>query len=88
MNQITIYELLPLLRSGFVSMDSDGEWVWWETEPQRILTGWVFPREIKNKKEISYAAHILNNLFNIAPFDGDWKDSLMECGDHIADASK
>lgn len=28
-----------------------------------------------------YIFYDLNQMFNIAPFDGDWKDSLMECGE-------
>lgn len=33
MNQITIYELLPLLRKGYVAMDEDKEWWWFQAKP-------------------------------------------------------
>ena len=80
MKQITIYELLPLLRPGFVAMDKNGIWYWYDHEPVPDNTGiWIFESD-GDLYELS--------AFNIAPFDGDLKDSLMECGDHIADASK
>lgn len=79
MKQIQIYELLPLLRPGFVAMDEDKSWYWYIRKPTSSLTlkVWGGRRPIK-----------LSFLFNIAPYDGNWQDSLMECGDHIADASK
>lgn len=71
MKQITIYELLPLLRKGYVVMDKNGSWWWYETEPK--------PTGYKNTWEQSADCAPLV-AFNITPFDGDWKDSLMECG--------
>lgn len=75
MKQITIYDLLPLLRKGYVSMDENGLWRWCEDEPTPDDHFWDFGDTIDL---ISHCC--LSDVFNIAPFDGDWKDSLMECG--------
>lgn len=74
MKQITIYELLPLLRKGFVAMDEDGEWWWYSAKPvldTEPLANWHW-----SGCEVAP----LSDSFNIASYDGDWKDSLMECG--------
>lgn len=71
MNQITIYELLPRLRKGWVAMDKDKIWWWYDKEPSQRTRSWW------GNGNISYD---LDLIFNIASFDGDWKDSLMECG--------
>lgn len=72
MNQIKIYDLLPRLRPGFVAMEKNGIWYWYDHEPVPDNTGiWVF---------LSGGDLYELSAFNIAPFDGDWKDSLMECG--------
>lgn len=80
MKQITIYELLPLLRPGWVAMDEDGQWCWFGAKPvtdDDFPFQWTFDNTIEN-----WDTKIVNLsfVFNIAPFDGDWKDSLMECG--------
>ena len=71
--QITIYELLPLLNPGWVAMDKNKRWVWYGYKPviyqdRFVSTEYVFPIPTVLDKD----------LFNIAPFDGDWEDSLME----------
>lgn len=71
MKQITIYELLPLIRQGFVAMDKDKVWWWYDEEPSQRTRSWC---------NNGYIFYELNLMFNIAPFDVDWKDSLMECG--------
>lgn len=74
MKQITIYELLPLLRKGWVAMDADKEWWWFQVKPDVYTeppAGWC-----GSGCEVAP----LSDSFNIAPFDGDWKDSLMKCG--------
>lgn len=77
MKQITIYDLLPLLKKGWVAMDEDGKWYWYEDEPtiQKFVYGGN--KEVyhwNNSGELSD----LSELFNIAPFDGSWKDSLIK----------
>lgn len=69
--QITIYELLPMLKHGFICYDRDG-WSFFDVKPNPSLDNfkiWILvDGDIVN----------LSHCFNIAPFDGDWKDSLME----------
>ena len=72
MNQITIYDLLPRLRPGYVAMEKNGIWYWYSHKPVPDNIGiWV---------SSSYGDLCELGAFNIAPFAGDWKDSLMECG--------
>lgn len=70
MKQITIYDLLPLLKPGWIAMEPDGQWWWYKEKPGLKKTGWIW--------EGDKYCPIVDMLFNIAPFDGDWKDSLME----------
>ena len=77
MIQITIYDLLPLLKKGWVCMDRDGTWKWFSHKPHKIKP-FVYGEETYwecyyPKCEGSFLKH-----FNIAPFDGDWKDSLIK----------
>lgn len=74
MKQITIYELLPLLRKGWVAMDADGDWVFYGKKPKLSLKykGFV---SLQSDSDVFFL-----DMFNIAPFDGDWKDSCKECG--------
>lgn len=72
MKQITIYELLPLLRPGWVAMEKNGIWYWYAHKPVPDNIGiWI---------QLSDGDLYELGAFNIATFDGDWKDSLMECG--------
>ena len=80
MEQITIYELLPLFLPGYVAMEKNGIWYWYDHEPVPDNIGIWMTSPDGDLYELS--------AFNIAPFEGDWKDSLMECGNHIACASK
>lgn len=74
MKQITIYDLLPLLRKGWVAMDDDGRWWWYETKPY-VRNEWRWGNSDFRLDEVE-----LSQTFNIKRFDDDWKDSLMECG--------
>lgn len=75
MKQITIYDLLPLIKPGFVAMDADDKWWWYETEPY-IRNEWRWGNSNFRLDEVE-----LNQIFNIKPFEGDWRDSLMKCGE-------
>jgi hypothetical protein len=70
--QITIYDLLPLLKPGWVAMDKSGFWWWYEFMPTRNDYCWL-------EEEVGNSIHI-NRIFDIAPFDGDWKSSLIKVG--------
>ena len=39
MKQIKIEQLLPLLKSGWVAMDEDGRWVWYNEKPICCING-------------------------------------------------
>lgn len=67
---------MPHLKKGWVAMDEDGEWVWYRYKPVILdrTTSWI-------KSEAYSSIVCLNLCFNIDRFDGDWKDSLMKCGE-------
>lgn len=74
MKQITIYDLLPLLQSGYVSMSIEGDWwfhnkkpILWESDGRFTVTG-----------EMDGYSCCLQEIFNIKRFKGDWKDSLIK----------
>lgn len=71
MKQIKIQDLLPLLKPGFVAMDANEIWYWYQEKPY-----------VRNEIEFGnqFDMMCLTDGFDIAPFEGDWKDSLMECG--------
>lgn len=70
MSQIKIQDLLPLLRKGWVAFDRYGILWLFRVQPILYQSDWV-----GDGMEIN-----LSDMLNIAPYDGDWKDSLMECG--------
>lgn len=75
MSQIKIQDLLPLLKPGWVAMDKNGEWWWFEAKPYRDhdYCGWqTNPYKICENSVL--------DTFDIAGFEGGWKNSLMECG--------
>lgn len=71
---ITIDELIPLLKSGYVSMDIEGEWWYHSQKPVCFETdGRFFVTGYKNGH-----SWLLQEVFNIKKFKGDWKDSLIK----------
>ena len=74
MKQITIYDLLPLLKSGYVAMDKDGRWVFFTEKPRLNEAFFMWTRA----KDSCGVYHLSKWVFNIKPFDGDWKDSLIK----------
>lgn len=75
MKQITIYEFLDInkdvIKAGYVAMNKDKSWNWFNDCPKNgdLCHGWYGRIGIQ---ETSLCC------FNIAPFDGDWKDSLIK----------
>ena len=65
---IDIKVLLPLLKKGWVAMDKDGAWCWYEEKPQIHLSLWN-----------NNSFYIFLSGFNIKPAE-NWETSLMECG--------
>ena len=69
-----IQELLPHLKKGYVAMDKDGIWCWYKSKPSRDLHEgcWWAIRDSE--------VYLISREALPIEFDGDWKDSLMECG--------
>ena len=65
---IDIKVLLPLLKKGWVAMDKDGAWCWYEKKPKIHQDLW------KND-----SIYIFLSGFNIKPSE-NWEESLQECG--------
>lgn len=71
-NQIDITVLLPLMKKGWVAMDKDEEWFWYECKPSKEVSFW-------DSKEGNIAEAFVLSMFNLKPAE-NWEDSLMECG--------
>lgn len=80
MNQITIYELLPLLKDGWCVFTRNGTWLFYKHKPEIKSCINFFGNVVERWQAENFGVN-LSEMFNIAPFDGDWKDSLMECGE-------
>ena len=65
---IDIKVLLPLLKKGWVAMDKDGGWYWYDEKPYICWPLWRYT-----------SLYTRLDIFNIKPIDS-WEDSLMECG--------
>ena len=66
---IDIEVLLPLLKKGWVAMDEDGTWYWYEKKPRISYVNWV----------VEICLFRTLDGFNIKPAE-NWENSLMECG--------
>ena len=75
--EITIYDLIPLLKKGWVAMDEDGTWWWHKSKPSVDCN--IYSRNYDGIWSSCSSVRTLD-VFNIAPFDGDWKDSLIKVG--------
>lgn len=69
-----IQELLPHLKKGWVAMDKNSVWFWYKNKPRCDLDNrcWWSVSE--------YESLVPHKALKIE-FDGDWKDSLMKCGE-------
>lgn len=70
-----IQELLPRLKKGWVAMDENKRWYWFEVEPECRRAFWYYTTIP------TYKICNISDAFDLDPFDGDWKDSLMKCGE-------
>lgn len=73
MKQITIYDLLPLLKKGWVAMDKNGSWGWYRTRPQ--TAGSISEHFWINNGDRDSSMFY---CFKIKRFKGDWRDSLIK----------
>lgn len=76
--QITINELIPLLKPGYVAMDATGEWYWYRKQPKQGLTrsAWAIDPTMDPKSDFQ----ALSVAFNIAKSDVEWDKSLIKVG--------
>ena len=65
---IDITVLFPLLKKGWVAMDKDRCWYWYDEKPYASQSSWGYN---------SICAHL--DVFNIKPAE-NWEESLQECG--------
>lgn len=75
MKQITIYELLPLLKKGWVAYAPRHGWIWYPVKPKPVDEFWMYQTMQWYRLE---PTSIYSPYLDIAPFDGDWKDSLIK----------
>ena len=66
---IDIKVLFPLLKKGWVAMDEDGTWYWYEKKPRISYVNWV----------VEICLFRTLDGFNIKPVE-NWEESLQECG--------
>ena len=66
---IDIKALVPLMKKGWVAMDRNGHWYWYENKPKKDSDQWV--------AGCSTSSYLF--AFNLKPTK-DWRISLMECG--------
>ncbi len=68
---INIQDIIPFMKDGWVAMDEDGGWNWWERKPElKYDYYWWAPT--------GYVC-CLSDGFDIAPAD-DWTKSLIKVG--------
>lgn len=72
MKQIKIEQLLPLLKSGWVAYVPEFGWMWFYKKPKQFETMWML--DYPNRAFIQFS----NAFKELAPFDGDWKESLIK----------
>lgn len=71
MKQITIYEFLKrnadIMKDDYVAYDPTFGWLVFIEKPtcENRTEGWDY-------------GTIIDDMYNIAPFDGDWRDSLIK----------
>lgn len=69
---INIKDIIPFMRNGWVAMDKDGEWWWYNIKPHIKDYQW---ENLYDKN--SLVGWIDKNCFDIAPAE-DWTKSLIK----------
>lgn len=64
-----IKNVVPHMKSGWVAMDKDGTWEWYEGRPKCVVPAGMWTALC--------ITHIRLDMFNIEPVE-DWIDSLIE----------
>ena len=68
---INIQDITPFMKKGWVAMDDDGLWRWYEDKPIALCGAWLRPS--MNCKVCKLES------FDIDPAD-DWSKSLIKVG--------
>lgn len=74
--QINIQDIIPFMKPGWVAMDEDGEWHWWQNKPEQRLKGSGY---FSYWWELDGYMVCLSTIYDIAPAD-DWTQSLQKVG--------
>ena len=71
---IKIDDIIPLLKKGYVAMDKNNSWWWYESKPfnDNYLCSWI-------ACERTSIRQVELDMFDIDPVE-DWTKSLMEVG--------
>lgn len=71
---INIQDIIPFMKDGWVAMDGNCKWGWYEKKPDigKKLLQWLPSVDGENYQ-------MLNITFDIAPAD-DWTQSLIKVG--------
>ena len=69
---INIQDIIPFMKKGWIAMDDDGDWYWYEKKPQKEKN---FHQWVKSKGEVGDLC-----AFDIKPF-ADWTKSLIKVGE-------
>ena len=77
---IKIEQLIPFMKKGWVAMDANGEWNWFDKKPVKDKN---FSQWLPNGNDYYYCSLI---CFDIPPAD-DWKKSLIKV-DHKFDETE
>ena len=67
-------DIAPKMRKGWVAMEENGIWNWFNNEPTAFKNEWIYGLEIDN-----YHTN-LTDIFDIAHVD-DWTQSLRKVGE-------
>lgn len=65
-------DIAPKMRPGWVAMDSDNRWNWYNEKPDLGGGQWMY-------SSVNTLHLHLNSMFDIAPVD-DWTQSLRKVG--------
>lgn len=65
---INIQDIIPFMKKGWVAMDKNKQWWFFDKKPKATKTVWLSDGDIEE---------YLNDVFDIAPAD-DWKKSLIQ----------
>ena len=69
---INIEELIPFMKKGWVAMDENGVWTWFDKEPYIPKDLFIWAANSPDFRELS-------KCFDIAPAE-DWEKSLRKVG--------